>query len=89
MQDHRRRDQLIAAALAALGAETANLVRIGRRITLAFTGGPALAFLPWRPLWLAKIGGAVAGALAWPLPGLANLGVAAAVAAGLALLIDL
>jgi uncharacterized membrane protein YoaK (UPF0700 family) len=45
--------------------------------------------MPWLLLWLAMIGGAVAGALAWPVLGMANLGVAAAVAAGLALLIDL
>ncbi|WP_156255101.1 YoaK family protein [Sandarakinorhabdus oryzae] len=68
---------------------TGNLVKIGQRLALALSGGPALAFLPWLLLWLAMIGGAVAGALAWPLLGLANLGVAAAIAAGLALLIDL
>ena len=68
---------------------TGNLVKIGQRLALALTGGPALAFLPWLLLWPAMIGGAVAGALAWPLLGMANLGVAAAVAAGLALLIDL
>ena len=68
---------------------TGNLVKIGQRIALAFTGGPLLAFLPWLLLWLAMIGGAVARALAWPLLGLANLGVAAVAAAGLAVLIDL
>ena len=68
---------------------TGNLVKIGQRLALALSGGPALAFLPWLLLWLAMIGGAVAGALAWPVLGMANLCIAAAVAAGLALLIDL
>lgn len=68
---------------------TGNLVKIGQRLALALSGGPALDFVPWLLLWLAMIGGAVAGALAWPLLGLANLGIAAAAAAALALLIDL
>lgn len=67
---------------------TGNLVKIGQRLALALSGGPALAFLPWLLLWLAMIGGAVAGALAWPLLGMANLGLAAAAAAVLALVID-
>ena len=99
LNSHRRRGQLLLVA-ALLGGGftlgqigftfmTGNLVKIGQRLALALTGGPALAFLPWLLLWPAMIGGAVAGALAWPLLGMANLGVAAAVAAGLALLIDL
>jgi uncharacterized membrane protein YoaK (UPF0700 family) len=67
---------------------TGNLVKIGQRLALALSGGPAFAFVPWLLLWLAMIGGAVAGALAWPLLGLANLAVAAFVAAVLALVID-
>jgi uncharacterized membrane protein YoaK (UPF0700 family) len=67
---------------------TGNLVKVGQRIGLALGGGPALAFAPWLLLWLAMIGGAVAGALAWPWLGMANLGVAAGVAAVLALVID-
>ncbi|WP_353199327.1 YoaK family protein [Sandarakinorhabdus sp.] len=67
---------------------TGNLVKIGQRLGLALAGGPAFAFVPWLLLWLAMIGGAVAGALAWPWLGLANLAVAALVAAGLALVID-
>jgi uncharacterized membrane protein YoaK (UPF0700 family) len=68
---------------------TGNLVKVGQRIAAAFMGGPPLAFLPWLLLWLAMIGGAVAGALLWPVLGCMNLGVAAVIAAGLALIIDL
>lgn len=68
---------------------TGNLVKVGQRLALALRGGPAWAFAPWLLLWLAMIGGAVAGALAWPMLGMANLGIAAAVAGTLALLIDL
>jgi uncharacterized membrane protein YoaK (UPF0700 family) len=68
---------------------TGNLVKVGQRLAAALSGGPALAFLPWLLLWLAMIGGAVAGALLWPLLGMANLGIAAVIAAALAVLIDL
>jgi uncharacterized membrane protein YoaK (UPF0700 family) len=68
---------------------TGNLVKVGQRIAAALMGGPALAFLPWLLLWLAMIGGAVAGALLWPVLGSMNLGIAAVIAAGLALIIDL
>lgn len=68
---------------------TGNLVKVGQRLALAISGGPAWAFAPWLLLWLAMIGGAVTGALAWPVLGMANLGLAAGVAAALALLIDL
>lgn len=67
---------------------TGNLVKIGQRLALAVSGGPLWAFLPWFWLWLAMICGALSGAMLWPLLGTANLGVAAAIAAVLALVID-
>ena len=68
---------------------TGNLVKVGQRLAAALSGGPPLGFLPWLLLWLAMIGGAVAGALLWPVLGVANLGIAALLAAALSVLIDL
>lgn len=59
---------------------TGNLVKIGQRLALALSGGPAWHWLPYALLWSAMLGVAVTGALLWPLLELASLWVAAAVA---------
>lgn len=63
---------------------TGNLVKVGQRLARAVDGGNRWDWLPYLALWLAMLGGAALGALAWTWIGMGNLGVAAAIAAGLA-----
>ncbi|WP_447727516.1 YoaK family protein [Sphingomonas koreensis] len=93
----------LALAAAAMGAEngvfadggdalgltymTGALVKIGQRLALAMTGGPALGWLPYALLWTGLIGGGIAGGLTHAALGLHALWPATAFALLLTLLV--
>lgn len=62
---------------------TGTLVKFGQHLTLALSGGPRFAWLPYLLLWLGLIAGAMAGARAFPILGLQALWIAVAFAAAL------
>ncbi len=64
---------------------TGTLVRLGRHLTAAFTGGDAFAWIPDLLLWLGLLTGALAGAAVYPHLGLQALWIAAAAAAAVGL----
>lgn len=65
---------------------TGTLVKLGQRLALVARGGPRFAWLPYLLLWLGLVVGAAGGALAHAALGLGALWIAAAAAAGLALI---
>ncbi len=62
---------------------TGTLVKLGQYLTLALSGGPRFAWLPYLLLWLGLVVGAMAGATAFPLLGLHALWIAVAIATAL------
>ena len=66
---------------------TGTLVRLGQRAALALAGGERWAWLPHLLLWLGFLAGVLTGTGAYRLAGLDSLWVAAAVAAGLTLVV--
>jgi uncharacterized membrane protein YoaK (UPF0700 family) len=66
---------------------TGTLVKIGQRLSVAFTGGERWGWVPFLLLWLGLIIGAVTGALAYSLWGLRSLWFAVAAASILALFV--
>ncbi len=65
---------------------TGTLVKLGQRLTDALLGGPSFGWLPYLLLWAGLALGAAAGAAIHPRLGLGALWIAAAAAAGFALL---
>ena len=65
---------------------TGTLVKFGQYLTLALSGGPRLAWLPYLLLWLGLVAGAMAGAAAFHLLGLTALWIAVAFEASLLVL---
>ena len=64
---------------------TGTLVKLAQRIEQALRGGDPLGWAPYLLLWVGLVAGAVAGAIAYGALGLGALWIAAAAAAGLAL----
>ena len=65
---------------------TGTLVKLGQRLTDALLGGPSFGWLPYLLLWAGLAAGAAAGAAIHPRLGLGALWIAAAAAAGFALM---
>jgi len=65
---------------------TGALVKLGKHITAALTGGDRLGWAPYLVLWLGLAGGAVAGAWTYGRLGASSLWIAAAVMAVLAMI---
>lgn len=64
---------------------TGTLVKFGQRVAAALLGGDRRGWLPFALLWLGLAAGGVTGALAFAWLGAGSLWIAAAVAAGLAI----
>jgi len=62
---------------------TGTLVKFGQHLTLALSGGPRFAWVPYLLLWIGLVSGAVIGATLYPLLGLLALWIAVAFTASL------
>ncbi|UZW53743.1 DUF1275 family protein [Sphingobium sp. JS3065] len=60
---------------------TGTLVKFGQHLTIALSGGPSFAWMPYLLLWLGLMAGAMAGAMAFPIFGLHALWIAVAFSA--------
>jgi len=65
---------------------TGTLVRMGRALAAALTGGPRWNWAPYLLLWLGLVGGAALGALSYASVGLLGLWGATLAAAALTLI---
>lgn len=78
-----QRDGEVAIAITYM---TGTLVRMGRALAAAFTGGPRWHWAPYLLLWLGLVSGAALGALSYAAIGLSGLWGAAIAAAALTLI---